>query len=375
MALNLNPDDYGIEGSLDKKGMEDRLEEIRKQIASFGPTAVADVKRSADPVYGQGVATPEYVTGDRKDYRAVDKGGELPAFLADYIADSKKFTDAYAEKLAFVPEARPEPTPEPTPETPEKKAKRNLLLPDLAETTKGDKIKAPKRFLKGRGGGDKGDFSKNPSFDGRSFEDFLAEAKGTRQVSVTDKGRFDTDMPANPELNKLYNKLKDKGMSDKDMFKSAQFAGLTNVRTGKEGKSDFKQMVKAYKDGFKNEESEPKRVGKRTIYNWYLDEGGKTNKSMNKLLRQSGVKDYDSVKDARKFTKFLTKKLNDSDARLINVGMDKATDAFGGKFNRADYKAALDYKGQDQAYITDYLKDYLDRGGQVGQNVLNLLNL
>ena len=96
---------------------------------------------------------------------------------------------------------------------------------------------------------------------------------------------------------------------------------------------------------------------------------------MNKLLRQSGVKDYDSVKDARKFTKFLTKKLNDSDARLINVGMDKATDAFGGKFNRADYDAALDYKGQDQAYITDYLKDYLDRGGQVGQNVLNLLNL
>ena len=134
-------------------------------------------------------------------------------------------------------------------------------------------------------------------------------------------------------------------------------------------------MVKAYKDGFKNEGSEPKRVGKSTIYNWYLDEGGKTNKSMNKLLRQAGVKDYDSVKDARKFTKFLTKKLNDSDARLINVGMDKATDAFGGRFSRADYDAALDYKGQDQAYITDYLKDYLDRGGQVGQNVLNLLNL
>ena len=226
MALNLNPDDYGIVGSLDKQGMEDRLKEIREQIASFGPTAVADVKRSADPVYGAGVPAVEYVTKD--------------------------------------------PTPEPTPETPQEEARRNLLLPNLAETTKGDKIKAPKRFLK-----------------------------------------------------------------------------------GKEGK----------------------QVGKKAIYNWYLDEGGKTNKSMNKLLRQSGVEDYDSVKDAKKFAKFLTKKLNKSDARLVNVGMDKARDAFGGTFNRSDYDAALGYEGQDKQYIKNYLQDYLGRGGNVGQNVLNIFGL
>jgi len=167
------------------------------------------------------------------------------------------------------------------------------------------------------------------------------------------------------------NKLRDEGMSEKDMFKAAQYAGLTNVRTGKEGKSDFNQMVKAYKQGFtRDDKTKTEQVGKKAIYDWYLEKGGKTNKSMNKLLRQAGIGDYDSVNDARKYTEFLTDKLNQ--AREVNIGMDKAKKAFGNKFSLADYDAALDYKGQDKKYIKNYLKDYLGRGGKVGQNVLDI---
>ena len=39
----------------------------------------------------------------------------------------------------------------------------------------------------------------------------------------------------------IYQRLKDAGLSDEDMKEAARAAGLTNVRTGKEGESDFNQ--------------------------------------------------------------------------------------------------------------------------------------
>ena len=317
MALNLNPDDYGIVGSLDKQGMEDRLKEIREQIASFGPTPVASIQRSADPVYGAGVPDVEYVTKGLRKYQAKSQG--MPKFVKNYIADSKKFTDAYAEKLAYVPEARPEPTPEPEP----KEKKERLRLPDLSETEKGEKIKAPKRFLEGKTTKIKSDFKKNPSFDGRSFQKFLKGA--TEMVPGGRPGLYgpgegpSSNIPLNLELNTLYNKLKDEGMSADDMFKAAQYAGLTNVRTGKEGKSDYKQMIEMFENNFL----------------------------------------------VPKTTKETTKE-------TVDVGMDLAEDAFGKKFKMKDYKAALDYEGQDKKYIKKYLKDYIKRGGNVSDKVLAL---
>lgn len=370
MALDLNPDDYGIVGSLDKKGMKKRLKEIREQIASFGPTPVASlassIERPAAPVYGEGIPDVEYVTRGINKYRAKSQG--IPDFVKDYIADSKKFTDAYAEKLAYVPEPKPEPEPEePEPE--------RLRLPDLSKTKKGEKIVAPERFLEGVTTKIKSDFEKNPSFDGRSFKDFLKRAKEMRPVgrqSWYGPGGTPTKYrPVNEELNELYNELKDEGMSDSDILRSAQYAGLTNVRTGKEGKSDFNQMVKSFQQGFdRQDKTKTEQVGKKTIYDWYLDQGGDKKKPMNRLLRQAGIRDYDSVNDSRKFTEFLTDKLNQN--REVNIGMDKAKKAFGNRFTRSDYKAALDYKGQDKKYIKNYLKDYLKRGGKVGQNVLDI---
>ena len=36
---------------------------------------------------------------------------------------------------------------------------------------------------------------------------------------------------------------------------------------------------------------------------------------------------------------------------------------------KKDYKAALDYEGQDKKYIKKYLKDYAERGGKVSNKV------
>ena len=53
--------------------------------------------------------------------------------------------------------------------------------------------------------------------------------------------------------------------------------------------------------------------------------------------------------------------------------MDNAADAFGNTFNMSDYNAALGYKNQDAEYISDYLKDYMERGGKVGSRVQALI--
>ena len=57
----------------------------------------------------------------------------------------------------------------------------------------------------------------------------------------------------------------------------------------------------------------------------------------------------------------------------VNVGMDNAQDAFGKKFSMSDYNAALGYKNQDAEYISNYLKDYMERGGKVGSQVQALI--
>ena len=100
------------------------------------------------------------------------------------------------------------------------------------------------------------------------------------------------------------------------MFKAAQYAGLTNVRTGKEGKSDYKQMLQMFENDF-----------------------------------------------------MIPNKTTKTKETTVNVGMDEAKEAFGKKFKLKDYKAALDYENQDKKYIRNYLKDYAARGGTISDKV------
>ena len=83
------------------------------------------------------------------------------------------------------------------------------------------------------------DYKKNTSWNGGSFDSFLEVLK---QVPGGKPGQYGpgqgptSNNPVNRDLNTLYNKLKDEGLSDNDMKEAARAAGLTNVRTGKEGK-------------------------------------------------------------------------------------------------------------------------------------------
>ena len=50
--------------------------------------------------------------------------------------------------------------------------------------------------------------------------------------------------------------------------------------------------------------------------------------------------------------------------------MDKAADAFGNKFSMSRLQCSIRLQRiKTQEYISDYLKDYIERGGKVGQNV------
>ena len=387
MAYNpnppFNPSDYGTRpGGLDYQAMEDRLKDVREHIASFNEIPIRDTAAALEgnlrgqPTYGEGV--PEYQSRmkDKSEYAA--KGNySLPDFAQKALDQNTEYVNLIRQSALGSPDEGN--TGESTAggnkgnkgDKGDKGGKDGLKLPDLDKTGEAGSFNTPKRFLEGKGGGGGApDFNKNPSFDGRSFEEFLKLAKAP-QMQYTKAGERETGNPANPELAKVYNKLKDKGMSEDDMFKAAQYAGLTNIRTGKEGKSDYKQMIKAFENDFykgkKSGGGDKPGASKKNMYEWYLDQGGE-DKGMNKMLRRSGVQDFNSAKDGAKFATYLTDQLN-RNATGANIGMDEAKAAFGNKFGLGEYKQALDYQGQDKKYIQKYLKDYAKRGGKVSNKV------
>ena len=316
--------DYGIKGSLDTEGMDKRLQELRNQIDKYDGAGVdigtpdlesafnaAGVK---DPVYGEGVVQPAYVA---KDHRKGSPGID-PAILQS-VKDKKQFVNEYIKSLSVAPaqaeqgfdQAPAVGTQEAVPPVADGVAglfpapsgnKGGLKLPTL-----GKKDKTTKEMVEGS------IQKKNPSFDGYDFQDFLEKAKATR---TSDTGRGSgPEIILHPEKNELYNKLLGAGMSESDMLKAAQYSGLTNVRTGKEGKSDFNQMI----DIFKNDFMVPKKT-----------------------------------------------------TQQVTTGIGKANNLFGGKFSMKDYNAALGYESQDKKYIKNFLKDYAAGGGKVSSKVQGL---
>jgi hypothetical protein len=330
MAYNpnppFNPSDYGNRpGGLDYQAMEDRLNNVREYIASFNDIPIRDTAAALEgnlrgqPVYGEGV--PEYQSRmkDKSEYAA--KGNyALPDYAQNALDQNTEYVNLIRQSVLGVPgdEGSDGGTSgsggggkggKGSKGDKGDKNQKGLKLPDLDKEKVEKGMQTITEMVKGSVQ------NKNPSFDGMDFQDFLSAAKG-KQTQYVKGVPIETDNPANPELAKLYKKLKDKGMSEDEMFKSAQYAGLTNVRTGKEGKSDFKQMLQMFNNDF----MVPKTIEKKT-------------------------------------------------KKVTNVGMDEAQEAFGNKFGLGEYKAALDYENQDKKYIRNYLKDYLERGGKVSDKV------
>ncbi|ADD95083.1 hypothetical protein [uncultured phage MedDCM-OCT-S04-C348] len=168
---------------------------------------------------------------------------------------------------------------------------------------------------------------------------------------------------------KLYKMLTDAGLSDDDIYRGAQTAGITNLNST----SDAEQVIKAFENNF---------------YEGTVTEGGglKSEKDLFKEFKELGgkgklqefkdaqkYKSYNSEKDAQKFADYLSGQLTSQGIYQGQSGFDKAQDVFGKKFSMSEYDAALGYKNQDAKYIAKYLKDYIKKGGKVGDKVLALL--
>lgn len=199
-----------------------------------------------------------------------------------------------------------------------------FILPELPKKIKQGKNKEE------RGGSSIPDFEKNPSFDGGSFDDFIEQATANR-IGYTKGMERELDMPAHPSLSNLYNKLANKGMTEDDMYRAAQVAGLTNVRTGKEGKSDFRQMVNAYENDF-----------------------------------YQGMDDNEFIRETREASE-------PKDLRSFDKTMDEIERMFGGKFKFKTYKEAL--KGNKASEVNQWVKDYIDLGGGVGRKVTDAIGI
>lgn len=199
-------------------------------------------------------------------------------------------------------------------------------------------------------------FKKNPSFDGeQNFYEFLKEAqKGGSKA-------------------KLYNALKDAGFSDEEMYKGAQHAGIKNLRTESDSIADDIAKIKHAIDNNYYEGTVTEGGGlksERDLFQEFKDLGGKGKLKEFKDAQKYGS--YDSKKDAKQFADYLAKQLTKQNI-YASSGLDKATNAFGNKFTMKDYNQALGYKNQDAKYIAEYLKDFIKRGGKVGDRVLALL--
>ena len=109
----------------------------------------------------------------------------------------------------------------------------------------------------------------------------------------------------------------------------------------------------------------------KDLFKEFKELGGKGN--LQEFTDAQKYKSYDSEKDAQKFANYLSDQLTSQGIYQGQSGFDEAQDVFGKKFSMSDYNAALGYKNQDAEYISNYLKDYMEKGGKVGSNVQALI--
>lgn len=379
MVYNPNPpftpSDYGNRTSgIDYSALEQSLEDTRKAIADLGG---ASTEARANSTAGDNVASllerqPEERSVEVGSYRGDRSGyGQQPFVLSQGIQDKMQenydFVNAYRQSLQGVPEEYMEEAA-PSPEEPKKdKKKEGLKLPGLGGEGEaytfdlyGAEQEVPMQAPD--------DFKKKPAFDGykgpEGFQTFLSKVKNEEELAEgMHQGKKN-----------LYDALVDAGLSEDEMYKGAQYAGITNLRTDADSIS---KDVAAIKDAVEN-----------NYYQGTVTEGGglKSEQDLFKEFEKLGgtgslqefkdaqkYKSYDSEKDAQKFADYLSDQLLSQGIYQGQSGFDKAQDVFGKKFSMSDYEAALGYKNQDAEYISNYLKDYMEKGGKVGGKVQALI--
>ena len=241
------------------------------------------------------------------------------------------------------------------------------------------------------------EFNKNVSFDGRDFDYFLQRAQSVNANVDPDDDEGGTtnfanimDLDTNQRLNNeytyndpnkadLYLRLQAEGLSDDDMLKAAQSAGLSNVKTGKEGMDDFNQIIDAYNKGFYegDEYSDGSLKSEQDLLDWYNSQGDDLKKvKLKKAQKKAGYETYDSEEDAQALMDFLSGKLqrqgivgepNKKDMKAFNKQMDSLDNIFGKKVTYKEYKNALE--GNKASDVNSWMEQYMNLGGGVGKRV------
>jgi hypothetical protein len=377
MVYNPNPpftpSDYGNRtGGIDQAALQQSLEDTRKAIAELGSDPiVSDAKTNVASLLERQPTERSYDTPikdrDVDSYRKSD--WTVSQGIQDQMDKNVEFVNMYRQSLQGVPEEYMEETkPEKNKKDKDKdKKKEGLKLPGLEGEGKaytfdlyGAEQEVPMQAPD--------DFKKNPAFDGykgpEGFQTFLSKVKNEEELAEgMHQGKKN-----------LYDALVDAGLSEDEMYKGAQYAGITNLRTDADSIS---KDVAAIKDAVEN-----------NYYQGTVTEGGglKSEKDLFKEFKELGgkgnlqefkdaqkYKSYDNEKDAQKFADYLSDQLTSQGIYQGQSGFDKAQDVFGKKFSMSEYNAALDYKNQDAEYISNYLKDYIEKGGKVGSKVQALI--
>ena len=375
------PSDYGNQTSgLDRKALKKSLKDTR--------AAIKDIVKSSNKTFkleGGEVLSAETLASLAKqpntdEYRYVKPTDELdpndfldttpysaPEGVAEQNEKDQAFLDAFRLSLE---QKAPKNKGDGKKDKKDKKDKtEGLKLPGLGDATpySFDLYSAEREVPMEA----PDDFKENPTFDGRDFDYFLKRAKALR---TTTSGRGPSvNTPADPDKNKLYNALKDAGLSEEEMYKGAQHAGIKNLRTESDSIADDIAKIKHAIDNNYYEGTVTEGGGlksERDLFQEFKDLGGKGKLKEFKDAQKYGS--YDSKKDAKQFADYLAKQLTKQNI-YASSGLDKATNAFGNKFTMKDYNQALGYKNQDAKYIAEYLKDFIKRGGKVGDRVLALL--
>lgn len=373
MVYNPNPpftpSDYGNRTSgIDYAALKKSLKKTRKAIADLGgaSTEAREAATAGDNVASLLERQPEERSvevgsyrGDRSSY------GQQPFVLSQGIQDKMQenydFVNAYRQSLQGVPEEymeEPAPSPE---ETKKDEKKEGLKLPGLGG--EGDAYTFDLYGAQQEVPMDAPDFKKKPSFDGykgpEGFQTWLSKVNNAEEVA---------DGMHQGKAN-LYNMLTDAGLSDNDIYRGAQTAGITNLNST----GDAQQVIKAFENNF-YEGTVTEGGGlksEKDLFKEFKELGGKGN--LQEFTDAQKYKSYDSEKDAQKFADYLSDQLTSQGVYQGQSGFDKAQDVFGKKFSMSEYNAALGYKNQDADYISNYLKDYMEKGGKVGDKVQALI--
>lgn len=380
MAYNpnppFNPSDYGNRtAGIDYAALQQSLDDTRKAIAELGLSPIiSDAKANTAALLERQPTERLYDTPikdrDVDSYRKSD--WTVSQGIQDQMDKNVEFVNMYRQSLQGVPEeyleeSEPQKDKGKDKDKDKDKGKDGLKLPELGD-------QEAYSFGLYNEGSSAPDFKKNPSFDGRDFEYFLERAKKMElgeSEGESNRPDYANPVPADPGKNALYNALKDAGLSEEEMFKGAQYAGITNLRTDSDSiKSDVEAIKQAvdsnyYADAGKSLKSE------KDLFKEFKKLGGKGN--LQEFKDAQKYQSYDSKKDAKRFANYLSDQLAEQGI-YQSSGLDKAQNKFGKKFSMSDYNAALDYKNQDAEYISNYLKDYLERGGKVGSQVQALIS-